>query len=379
MIVSSDERFCLYNTGEGDLLIFSKASGQLYAFDAFGVTLFSFLSEGGSKETLLQTFEDNDDVIAVIHTVSHLFEGREEIKHTTDMHILTLDYPSTSLHTTYTQPFHYRLGFFIFAIDTNNRLSIEEILVAFHHLACILKVDEKVALYIDFITKDDRYTIRFNGKIIHEPLELDALLPRVLDLIRIAYYKDNEYLISLHAGALYFKKKLLLLPAVSGSGKSTLCAYLMHQGFEFLSDEVAMINKDSHICPIPLALAIKEGSWEALENNKILFNDLRAHKRFDGQRLRYLAPANYAKEDLKVEGAYLIFPRYIAREPTSIDSITTLEALSLIITAGYEVIDSYDEKSIREWIGIVETFQKYTITYSDMDDARQTIEKLMEE
>ena len=114
-----------------------------------------------------------------------------------------------------------------------------------------------------------------------------------------------------------------------------------------------------------------------MENNGIFLADLPIHKRFDGQNLHFLPPKNIATDMLSVEGAYLVFPRYVAGEPTEIKPITTLEALDSIMNSRYGVKDSYDEATISQWIGLVESFKKYTITYSDMEDARQHLEKLI--
>jgi len=248
---------------------------------------------------------------------------------------------------------------------------------AFSHLRYKQGVPEMFDVHIGFLPDADRWSICFNGKELHRELTLDVLLPMLLNSVRIAYYRSIDYLISLHAAALYYKKIPLILPAVSGSGKSTFSTFLMENNFEFLSDDVIAIDKSGYVRPIPLAIAIKEGSWNVLEKNGIPLANLPVHKRFDGQNLRFLLPKNIATEALPLEAGYLVFPRYAAGEPTKIKPITTLEALSIIITSRYEVQDSFDEATISQWIGLVEKMKKYTITYSDMEDARNHLEKLM--
>ena len=80
--------------------------------------------------------------------------------------------------------------------------------------------------------------------------------------------------------------------------------------------------------------------------------------------------------DLKLR-TYLVFPCYVSGAPTRVQPISTLKALEMITMSGYEVKDSYDESTIQQWIKLVEGFKKYTITYSDMEDARQHLEGLM--
>lgn len=49
----------------------------------------------------------------------------------------------------------------------------------------------------------------------------------------------------LHAAALAWRGRGLVLPGATGSGKSTLAAFLMHRGFEFLTDELAHVPSGS--------------------------------------------------------------------------------------------------------------------------------------
>jgi hypothetical protein len=62
----------------------------------------------------------------------------------------------------------------------------------------------------------------------------------------------------LHAGAVERDGRALLFAAPSGTGKSTLCYALLHQGFCYLSDELAPIDLTQlSITPYPHALCLK--------------------------------------------------------------------------------------------------------------------------
>ncbi len=376
MVKMSHEKYSYYNVKD-DLFVFSKASGRLYGFDKLGASIFSFLKEKiGSKEDLLQSVGDNNEVHSLIHIIGNLLEGQEEPEPET-VKAFAYEYPPIA-YSKYKNPFYYQLNDFIFLIDTESKLIIEKILPALAHLKCELCPQERISLNITFILEKNRWSICLNGKAVRKGLELAELLPRVQDCIRIAYYRSTDYLISLHSAALYFNKIPLILPAASGSGKSTLSTYLMYQkNFEFLTDEVVMIDKNSSIYPIPMAITIKEGSWKVLESFDITLNHLSVHKRFDGQCLRFLPPRQIATENLKIDGAYLIFPRYVADTSTKIESLSTLETLNMITESGYEVFDSFDQTTVEQWINIIERLKKYTITYSNMEEAQQHIERLM--
>lgn len=62
----------------------------------------------------------------------------------------------------------------------------------------------------------------------------------------------------LHAAALEFGGKAILLVAPSGGGKSTQAWGLLHHGFHYLSDELAPVNlRSMSVTPYPHALCLK--------------------------------------------------------------------------------------------------------------------------
>ena len=67
----------------------------------------------------------------------------------------------------------------------------------------------------------------------------------------------------IHAGVVGNGTNCVLLPAAAGSGKSSLTMALVHRGFQYFSDEVALVEPETfHVPPMPLAMAIKEPGWE---------------------------------------------------------------------------------------------------------------------
>ena len=65
-------------------------------------------------------------------------------------------------------------------------------------------------------------------------------------------------LLFIHAAALSFQGRVLLITAPSGTGKSTTAWGLLHHGFDYLSDELAPIDlKTMTVEPYPHALCLK--------------------------------------------------------------------------------------------------------------------------
>ena len=60
-----------------------------------------------------------------------------------------------------------------------------------------------------------------------------------------------------HAGAVGWKGRAILLPGSSGSGKTTLVSALVRAGANFLSDEFAVLDRKGRVHPYPLPLRVK--------------------------------------------------------------------------------------------------------------------------
>jgi len=137
------------------------------------------------------------------------------------------------------------------------------------------------------------------------------------------YEHIHEFLI-MHAAALEWGGRALIMPAPPGSGKSTLCAALTHSGWRLLSDEFALIRKpDSKIVPIPRPIGLKEHSIELIRGIAPsarfgpVFSDTRKGS------VAHLKPPTDAVSGAEVVAApaWLVFPRYEAGTRTTLQPL----------------------------------------------------------
>jgi hypothetical protein len=64
---------------------------------------------------------------------------------------------------------------------------------------------------------------------------------------------------AVHAGAVLWEGRALLLPGVSHAGKSSLVAELLRRGATYFSDEYALIDSDGLVHPYPRPLLLRNG------------------------------------------------------------------------------------------------------------------------
>lgn len=75
--------------------------------------------------------------------------------------------------------------------------------------------------------------------------------------IRVTVAEFSNEFVFLHAGAVRFKDKAIIIPARSFSGKTTLVAELAKRGLEYYSDEYAVIDENGLLHPFPKQLSMR--------------------------------------------------------------------------------------------------------------------------
>ena len=122
----------------------------------------------------------------------------------------------------------------------------------------------------------------------------------------------------------------MILPAPPGSGKSTLCAALAYSGWRLFSDEFALIDPATRrILPAPRPISLKDASIEIIKSRHPDLCHGPEGVDVEGARFIHARPPtasfHRAHEDAPV--GLVIFPRYVAGEPTTIEPVHKAQAL----------------------------------------------------
>ncbi|MBK8162847.1 MAG: hypothetical protein IPK65_06815 [Gammaproteobacteria bacterium] len=103
-----------------------------------------------------------------------------------------------------------------------------------------------------------RFELRFNGQPAEAAEDEYELLYFFEKHMTMEVQKRRQDLLFMHAAALEFGGRVLILVAPSGSGKSTTTWALINNGFHYLSDELAPIHTETlRVHPYPHALCLK--------------------------------------------------------------------------------------------------------------------------
>jgi len=262
---------------------------------------------------------------------------------------------------------HYRLLTTRFALGIPSGPVAARIRLVLAHLECGNEGPADVVFELE--DRDGRFDLIEDGRRTYRGVVAAALAPILKLQMRNVAMNRHDYFMQLHAGAVLGNEGALLFPGVSGSGKSTLTAALVAAGYGYLSDEVALLERDSlGVRPFPLALTVKPGAVGPLSDLYPSLRCLDVHHREDGKRVRYLRPpASAIAPDS--EGGHpvraLIFPRHAPEARPSLRPIGRCEALQRLLDSCLSMPDWLSAQSVANlvhWMRGLESFELTTRT-----------------
>ena len=173
-----------------------------------------------------------------------------------------------------------------------------------------------------------------------------------------------------HAAVVERDGTAIVMPAEPGAGKSTLCAALTFAGWRLLSDEFALVDPATGmLSPLPRPIALKNASIDVIGRRypHVVFGP----EGYDVDHARFVhAKATRESVERAEELAtprYIIFPRYAAEQPTTIERLPKAEALMKVADQSFNYnylgVDGY-----RCLVDLVTRTDCYRLEYSDLDD-----------
>jgi hypothetical protein len=164
-----------------------------------------------------------------------------------------------------------------------------------------------------------------------------------------------------------------LLPASAGSGKSSLTAALSRAGFDYFSDEIALLEEPTlAVRPIPLAICIKSTGWELMAPFFPEVRSLKSHRRADEKIVRYVPPPAFTKgsdRDRAYPVRRIVFPRYRPDVPTFLRPVARVDALQRLMAECLVVPVPLTGRRIARLVRWIEQVDCYELAMSSLDEA----------
>ena len=213
-----------------------------------------------------------------------------------------------------------------------------------------------------------------------KPVEFTTGLYRLAPAIKALLWQEAtdryDFLFYIHAGVVGRGDQCILLPAAAGSGKSSLTAALVHRGYRYLSDEVALIEPVTfRVPPVPLAVCVKSTAWGLMSRYYPHIAQLMGHQRVDGKLIRYVPPAPATIQQTPAQVSHIVFPRYDAKATTEIRPIARSTALARMMSECW-ACGHLDSTIVDELIRWVTQIDCYELPFASLEDAADLVEQI---
>lgn len=351
------------------ILLFSEKTGNVYGLENESAALFleiDTLATSHSKSEIIRQFTHlPENIITSMFDVATCEEADTDQSYSPPL--------DTGVYTPDKKKrVNYSLQGLTFAVHYQKAFLKEYVHPSLHHLH-IPSANDKI-INVDFEPIENLWQIFFNNAKVGFPVPAENLFPILLEYMLIAYAESMPFLISMHAAAVGINQCVFIMPAESGSGKSTLTAALMSEGFELYSDEMVQLDAAGGVSFFPFPLNVKEGSWDALQGRFPHLGTQQVHRRFDGQKLRFIPPENTPSS--KKKATHLIFPKYVQGASLSLREVSACEAMMRIKVGGYKLQNPLNKEHFEQILENIVTLPTYTLEYASLDEAIDAIKKV---
>ena len=363
-------------------ILFSPATQELHLLNTTAAVIWSLLEEGLDAPGAASTLRDmyGLDAARATEFVSTALEEWKRMRllggslEAAESGLIAAPAPPSEGQAPW-QPFavaderHYRLLSSRLHVRFSHAAQAEIVHPILAHLETAAGDGETV---VDIAAGSGRISVYRDRKFYSGCASVDQLAPIVKSLVWQTAVRDQPFFLDIHAGVVGNGAACVILPAAPGSGKSTLTASLVHAGFEYFSDEVALLREGSlDVYPVPLAICVKTTGVEALAER---FPELRAlaiHRRGDGKDVIYLAPPR-ASLPASAEAhpvAAIVFPRYVAGASTELAALAKVDAIKRVMDECLVVTPPLDSAKVGALVRWIERTPCYSLRYDSSDDA----------
>jgi hypothetical protein len=214
-----------------------------------------------------------------------------------------------------------------------------------------------------------------DGEVRRRSIRHDGLKEAVYESVLDVLWPERAVDTLIHAGAVARDGIGLCFAAASGSGKSTLVARLCGLGYQYLTDDLAAIDRTGEVLPLPIPMSLKEGSWHLLDHLRPQLQSSPAFRVRETQARLITPPGAWDARPTPV-GA-LVFPRYAPGLRAVVQRIRPSDALVKLRDAGVWLGHPLTEERATRLARWLERTPAYTVEYEGLTAAVQHIDDIV--
>ena len=262
------------------------------------------------------------------------------------------------------------------AVRTNSRRFSEEFGRVFRHF----ETHGDAQLVYSVVVGREGHVLLRGEEVLYETGEYGELVPALERLVEACMVRALWDRPVFHAGAVAREGVGVILPAEPGGGKTSLVTALLELGFEYLSDEFAVVDpKSTTVLPFPKALCFKEGGMELFPHLKP--KGLYVEWDMGGEvgRLWYLDPSDLGSEvsgeDRRVR--YIVFPERDGLEGAMVKGISKAKAV-LKLAENFLNLDFFGRDALDVVLNVVGEAECLRLRAGSPQEGARIISNLME-
>ncbi len=217
-----------------------------------------------------------------------------------------------------------------------------------------------------------------DGKPFARAPRLSMLGPYVKGAVWQSAIDGHGFGFYIHAGVVGTAQTCILLPAAAGGGKSSLTAALVHRGYRYFSDEIALIERGTFLVPpVPVAICVKSTAWDLMARYCPMISSLPIHLREDKKWVKYVPPPSGAGAQAHAPVSRIIFPCYDSEVSTGVQPVRRTQALSKLMGECLALGDRLNPTNVVELVRWIEKINCYALTFSSLDEATDIIDSIV--
>jgi hypothetical protein len=353
---------------DSEAVLYSATSRRLFGLDCAATVILLRLSDGETLENLTTGLGMAET--AAIEELAAILDGKEPPSEEYRSEPFCPDAVPQGAHSSPC----YRLLTTRFTLTCFDQRVLSPLSDCLRHL--LVPDQPYIDLAISIEPEGSLWRLCLNGTTQGSAMPAAMLLPLLSNRLRTFAYQHTPYLLVTHAAVVSDGHTTVVFPGQSGSGKSTLAASLLARGYRLFSDELAMLDANGDLVPIPLGLGLKSGSWSLLEEDFPTIVNSPEHIRRDGIRVRYLDPGTipFTQGLDNRLATHLCFPRYQPEGPDDIVPLSPVQAFRALTEAGYQV-RGLDEERVERIVTWLLGLSCFALTYSSTEKALQLLGK----